>query len=453
VDLNEIQGLIAHGYGRLKVACFLPMTVRDPAAARTVLAGWADRVTTAVDDATAEAMNLAFTAEGLTAVTGWKQPPAGFSYPFLDGMTSEYRSRFLGDLDGEDPRHWDWGGPLAAPVHALVLLYAPTLERLREQTNALAAEAAAGGLDVSARLESGELSDREPFGFADSISQPSIAGMPGRANEPGEIRAGEFVLGYENEYGQLTERPMVDSADDPDGLLPRSADGRADLGRNGTYLVLRQLEQDVDDFWRFVDEHGRLPDGTADRGLRDRLAAKIVGRWPSGAPLVLAPDRDRPDLGGRNDFQYHAADPQGLACPIGSHIRRVNPRDALDPEPGTARSIEVNRRHRLLRRGRSYRAAEQRGIYFLCLNANLARQYEFVQHTWINNPVFNGLHDEPDPLVGTRHTGGDFTEPARPVRHRYRGLPQFVRVRGGAYFFLPGRSALRFLTDPRRGLS
>ncbi|HEY3002590.1 MAG TPA: peroxidase, partial [Kribbellaceae bacterium] len=191
---------------------------------------------------------------------------------------------------------------------------------------------------------------------------------------------------------------------------------------------------------------------------RDHLAAKVVGRWTSGAPLVLAPDHDDPAVARSNDFRYHAADPDGLACPVGAHIRRVNPRDALEPAPGTDRSLEVNKRHRLLRRSRSYRTegpangraaegGEERGLYFFCLNANLARQYEFVQHTWINNPVFNGRYHETDPLVGGRHTGATFTEPARPVRRRHRGLPQFVTVRGGAYFFLPGLSALRYLTN------
>ena len=111
------------------------------------------------------------------------------------------------------------------------------------------------------------------------------------------------------------------------------------------------------------------------------------------------------------------------------------------------------RLHRLLRRGRSYGPARASrapdgasGLYFICLAANLARQFEFVQHTWLNDPTFNGLYDDSDPLVGARQPRGQtFTVPARPVRRRYRGLPQFVRTRGGAYFFLPGISALRYL--------
>lgn len=460
LQLDDIQGLVARGFGGLPHACFLPMAIRDADAARTVLAGWARQVTTARSAPVTQATNIALTATGLRALTGSTELPTGFSYPFSDGMTSEYRSRFLGDRDDEAPRNWRWGRP-SEPVDLLVLLYGRTAEELGVRADAMIAEATAAGLDVRARLPSDELSRQEPFGFRDSISQPIIAGLAGARGATETIRAGEFVLGYPNEYGQLTERPSLPAEADPGKLLGRTEDGAADLGRNGTYLVMRQLEQDVDRFWEYLEEETRGPDGRSDTRHREHLAAKVVGRWPSGAPLVLAPDEDDPEAAGDNSFRYHASDPDGLACPIGAHIRRVNPRDALDPAPGTERSLEVNRRHRLLRRGRSYRAVrpangwpadgngEERGLYFICLCANLTRQYEFVQHTWINNPVFNGRHGETDPLVGGRHLGGGtFTEPDRPVRQRHRDLPQFVKVRGGAYFFLPGLAALRYLTRP-----
>jgi Dyp-type peroxidase family len=464
LELDDIQGLVARGYGSLPYACFLPMAIHDPVPVRRVLSRWAEQVTSARGRPDSEATNIAFTAAGLCALTGWADLPEGFSYPFIDGMTSEYRSRFLGDLEGENPRHWRWGGPSTAPVHLVVLLYGRTAESLRARVDALVAEATGEGLEVIARLESDELSNREPFGFTDSISQPPIAGFSGAQGPSSAIRTGEFVLGYRNEYGQLTERPSVPATEDPKGYLARDDDGSADLGRNGTYLVLRQIEQDVAGFWRYLEDESRLPDGTVDRWRRDYLAAKVVGRWTSGAPLVLAPDEDDPAAARNNDFRYHATDPDGLACPIGAHIRRVNPRDALEPAPGTERSIQVNNRHRLLRRSRSYRMeqpveaapAEERGLYFVCLNANLARQYEFIQHTWINNPMFNGRYGETDPLVGIRPTGGaTFTEPALPVRRRHRGLPQFIKIHGGAYFFLPGRSALQYLTSPitAKGLS
>jgi Dyp-type peroxidase family len=272
-----------------------------------------------------------------------------------------------------------------------------------------------------------------------------------RAEAGGEvIRAGEFVLGYINEYGLLTERPLVPPERDPDRILPPDAagSGSADLGRNGSYLVLRQLRQDVAGFRDFVDRAARGPDGTSTAQARELLAAKLVGRWRSGAPLTLSPDHDDATLAQDNDFGYHHLDPDGLRCPVGAHIRRANPRDSLEPQPGTEQSRELNRRHRLIRRGRNYAEDGEQGLHFLCLNASLTRQYEFVQHSWINDPSFHGLVGSVDPLVGPRGADGTaFTEAAQPARRRYLGLPRFVQVRGGGYFFLPGIRALRYLSS------
>jgi deferrochelatase/peroxidase EfeB len=188
----------------------------------------------------------------------------------------------------------------------------------------------------------------------------------------------------------------------------------------------------------------------------------MVGRWPGGAPLTLSPDRDDPALAEANDFGYFHEDPVGTGCPVGAHVRRTNPRDSLDPGPGTDKSLAINRRHRLLRRGREYGQAlspeaalteslaadEQRGLHFICLNGNIARQFEFVQNTWLNNPKFAGLYDDSDPLVGQSEPyGGTFTMPSATVRRRVTGMPRFIKVRGGAYFFLPGLTALRRLAS------
>jgi deferrochelatase/peroxidase EfeB len=295
---------------------------------------------------------------------------------------------------------------------------------------------AAAGLVELHRLDTVDLGDVEPFTFADGISQPVVEGMHGPGRPADTIKAGEFVLGYPNEYGLHTESPAT-------------SDGH-DLGRNGTYLVFRQLAQDVDGFWAFLDASTRRPDGTSDRVAATRLAAKIVGRWPGGAPLVLSPDADDPALAKANDFEYHSVDPHGLRCPLGAHIRRANPRDSLPPKPGTDASLDVNKRHRILRRGREQAGspangrANAKGLHFICLNANIARQFEFIQGTWLNNPKFNGFHDDPDPLVSTR-PDRTFRMPGAPVRTRVTGLPAFVRVEAGGYFFLPGIRALRYL--------
>ena len=450
LDLHDIQGLVARGYGGLPEAAYLLLHVDQPTTARTWLHDLAGQVATAHAAPAEAAVNVALTAPGLRALTGDGELLARFSRQFVAGMVSEHKSRFLGDQEADAPEGWAWGGPTTDPVHVLVLVYAADAERLESRCTELLEAAEAHGLRLVLRLATATLTPTEHFGFRDGIAQPALAGLgPGRTGQA-TVRDGEFVLGYRNEYDQYTERPLLPAASDPDRLLPRSATSRgdADLGRNGSYLVFRQLQQDVAAFRRFVETAATDPTGRVDEHRRDLVAAKMMGRWPSGAPLVLAPEHDDPALGEENDFGYHDTDEHGLACPLGAHVRRTNPRDSLEPSPGSDESWAVNRKHRLLRRGRAYGTHEDGGLHFICLNANLARQYEFVQHTWVNNPAFNGLYGEEDPVIGPRIGPTRFTEPAQPVRRRLHGLPRFVQMRGGAYFFLPGVAALRFLTRP-----
>lgn len=454
LDLDDIQGLFARGYRRHRYARFTVFTVREPAASRALLEWLLPRLTTAAPFSGDAAINVAFTPSGLRQLGLPESVIAGFSAEFIEGMATANRSRFLGDVGESDPSSWAWGGPRGPSADGLILLYATDPRILESQWAELARRLVELGISETTELRTRELGDTEPFGFHDGISQPIIAGLPKAAQAERTVPAGEFVLGYPNARGQLTDRPLLPASDDPGRvLLPDPAgSGAVDLGRNGTYLVLRQLEQDVDGFWRFLGLASRQTDGSEDLGQRASLAAKMVGRWPSGAPLISAPDRDIPALRDDNTFAYQG-DPRGLACPIGAHIRRANPRDSLPPGP--AASLDTSDLHRLLRRARSYGPTESgghgTGLYFICLAGNLERQFEFVQHTWLKNPTFNGLYDDADPLTGGHPpSGGTFTVPARPVRHRYRGLPQFVRTRGGAYFFLPGVSALRFLTQMRK---
>jgi Dyp-type peroxidase family len=449
LELDDIQGLVARGYGTLRAASFVLLRIDDPAAARAWLGSMAGEVATAERGDRSQAVHVALSSSGLRGLGLHEGSLAGFPDEFAGGMTTDHRRRILGDVGESAPELWRWGSP-ANSVDAVLLLYAEDqagLESLADR-HAGAALAAAGLVEVR-RLDTSPLTGTEPFGFRDGISQPLIAelGPPDRPGPPlHTVRAGEFVLGYQNQYGQVAESPTVAAADDPGRVLPRTDDpGRADLGRNGSYLVLRQLAQDVDGFRRFIDQAGQA-DGQADPDAGARLAAKMVGRWPNGAPLTRSPEHPADD----NDFGYAEGDAAGLGCPLGAHIRRANPRDALDPEAGPEQSLRSSNRHRLLRRGRAYGDPShpgERGIHFICLNANIARQFEFVQHTWLNNPKFAGLYDDTDPLVAPHQgdTGRTFTVQARPFRQRVTGLPPFVTVRGGAYFFLPGIRALRFL--------
>ena len=446
VDLGDVQGLIVRGYGRLPHATYLLTAIAEGANLGALLGRWADEVSTGEPIRADTALNVAFTATGLVAA-GLPQEvvEGGFASPFVEGMVTEHRSRILGDVGPAEPRRWSWGGPNNPPVHVLLLVYATTPETLDARLAALREEAA-GALRIVAELPTEPLSPIEPFGFADGLSQPRPAGLPSPTGGR-TVATGEFVLGYPNGYGQLTERPLLDPTTDPRRILQRDAGGTgaADLRRNGSYLVLRQLRQDVAGFRAFLADRTRRRDGAEDPVAQARLGAMIVGRWPSGAPVALTPDQDDPELASA-EFGYHNIDRDGLRCPLGAHIRRANPRDSLEPHPGTDRSLASTDRHRLLRRGRSYSLDDgERGLYFLCLVANIARQYEFVQHSWINSPVFNGLQDQPDPLVGSRSGAATFVEPTLPVRRRHAGLPEFVRMCGGGYFFLPGVSALRYL--------
>lgn len=463
LDKHDIQGLVAWGYGHLPSASWHLLRIADRRRAARWLRHTAALVTTAHGSSPRDvAVNVALTPSGLSRLGVDDAIIDGFSPEFRGGMTTPHRGRVLGDEGDRAPRHWAWGGPATPAVDVLVLLYAaddPALAGLHER---VLGDLPAAGLEEVRRLTTTWLGDREHFGFHDGIAQPAIAGLrPGRPDDT--IAAGEVVLGYENEYGRRTDRPLLDPSLDPGGLLPRAAEdpGRSDLGRNGSYLVVRQLGQDVPGFWRFVDaasrSNGGRSAGSAEQA-REALAARIVGRWPSGTPLTLSPDADDPRLVDENDFGYHHADADGLRCPVGAHVRRANPRDSLEPRPGTGDAVRINKRHRLLRRSRTYgdpitpeqalttgttEGEDPRGLFFACLCGNLARQFEFVQHTWINNPKFAGLYEDPDPLLGP--AGGTLTIQARPVRRRVTALPEFVSVHGGGYFFLPGVRALRYL--------
>jgi Dyp-type peroxidase family len=465
LDLDDIQGLLVRGYSRLKAASFLLLQIADPAAARRWVAAVAGRITPGGASPNDLATHLAFTYAGLECLGLRQEGLAGFPPEYARGMTTAHDSRMLGDLGESSPACWRWGAPTTPPVHLVLLLYGRDAATLGAAVERHQDELARSGLVELVRLETTPLGLQENFGFHDGISQPLIDGLPRAVSTLDTVAAGEFILGYQNQYGRYTERPLLPAAADAELLLPRDPEGsgNADLGRNGTYLVLRQLRQDVPGFWQFLDRVTRQADGGGDQAARIRLAAKMVGRWPGGAPLVMAPDEDVRDLADANDFRYAAADPDGRRCPHGAHIRRANPRDSLDPSPGSQRSIDVGKRHRILRRGRVYgppldqTAAlatdspdgdEERGLHFICLNANIARQFEFIQHTWINNPKFNGLYDDPDPVTtAAREFGGTFTIQASPLRQRVTGLPSFVTVLGGAYFFLPGIRAIRYLAS------
>jgi deferrochelatase/peroxidase EfeB len=490
VDFSDIQGLVRFGYGPLGDACFILLNIRDASAARSWLATAPIASAQDLGHAPATAMQIAFTCEGLRTLGLAEDVLAGFSPEFLSGMAGqESRSRRLGDIGENSPQNWRWGAVGKVP-HMLVMLYAKSgaIEQWRQQVEG---PQWATAFEVLDSLPTSDLFGVEPFGFKDGVSQPTLDWK--RQRDPGGdqlefgnlLSLGEFVLGYPNEYGKYTQRPLLPQDGASGSALPFAEDAPTsrDLGRNGTYLVFRELQQDVRAFWRFLDSHSE-----SNPEARQQLAESMVGRRMNGDPLL--PDSATPITGmdaktsAQNQFTYQS-DPDGLRCPLGAHIRRANPRNA-DLPPGSSDLVgrllhtlgfdnpryrddvmASTRFHRLLRRGREYGPGlspdqavsdgpdtGEHGIYFICIVANILRQFEFVQNAWVMSTKFDAMTEESDPLLGNRSAveGCPFTNTFSVPQEsgpsaRIMGVPQFVTMRGGAYFFLPGLRALRYLAS------
>jgi deferrochelatase/peroxidase EfeB len=486
-----VQGLLRFGYKHHTEGAFALLRVRNRAAARAWLAA-AQVGTGAKGPLPKTVLQIAFTAAGLRELGLPAQVTQAFAPEFVAGLgTDANRARRLGDVGNNDPARWAWGGPGAeATPHVLVMVYALP-GHLDDCGRALESHWAVP-FELMRWLPTTDMGGVEPFGFTDGISQPEIdwsRTLPAEDHDSLDYRnlscLGEFVLGYPNEYGRYTARPLLDPVGAAATQLPRAEDApeRADLGRNGSYLVLRTLRQDVPGFWRFL--HARAGGDAAER---QRIAEAMVGRRMDGHALVApatAPIAGvEPDAAARaqNGFTFDD-DPAGVRCPVGAHIRRANPRNA-DLPPGTrglisravhmlgfdggalhADAVASVRFHRVLRRGREYgrrmsvvealvapTPVAETGLQFVCLCADLARQFEFVQGAWIAGTKFAGLPHEGDPLMGNRQSAPDEPDTARFTMPRegcpsrvIEGLPTFVDVVGGAYFFLPGVRALRYL--------
>jgi deferrochelatase/peroxidase EfeB len=448
-----------------------------------------------------------------------------FPQAFLDGMCAPWRSRILGDEYANSPDNWKWGNP-EKPVDGLLLLYAASQADLDTLESQMRKCLSSLGHTPTVQVRFVPLPDKnvpvaspapdvEPFGFVDGVSQPIIRGTYKalRGADPIHIvEPGEFILGYPDNSGYLPATPTLSAIYDPKNILPITTDPQLgfarpivneprDIGRNGSFLAVRQLQQHVDVFNKYCASSATkiqnlFPDWI---GVTDEfVAAKLIGRWKDGSSLVRFPYRsatedsgaehpmvrtaagttDVPDQPaplpavpatetGRaapirpadvktaargivpdNDFLFGAEDPQGLRCPYGAHIRRTNPRESF--EPASNEQLAITNRHRILRMGRLYSGEHpDTGLFFMCLNSDLERQFEFVQQTWVEGSAFHGLTSERDPLLGNRHAAdeADFTIPTRNGPVRLRNLPEFVSTRGGGYFFVPGKTLLEYLAN------
>ena len=439
LELDDIQHFLIARPPAL-AARYEFLSFADAVGARAWLAGILAKVGTAqtVESSQLDSrwVTVAFTWNGLRAIGLDHASLLTFPEEFRQGMAA--RANILGATGANHPGNWI-GGMANPNLHAIVVLFASNVEErgrcTREHQEYLLR---CTGVEVLSSLDLEALPPysyaHEHFGYRDRLSQPVIEGT-GMEATPGSgpaIKAGEFFLGYPDEEGEPATLPQP-----------------AILSRNGSYLAYVRLQEHVGAFRDFLRQNGETQE------QQELVAAKLMGRWRSGAPLVLAPNKDDPELGAdsrrTNDFAYADKDPYGYACPLGSHIRRMNPRDT---------ATNMNRR-KMIRRGGTYgpplpegapEDGKERGIAAFIGCGSLVRQFEFAMNVWANDPSFHELGNERDPFVGTQDGTYDMTIPHRPIRKKITGLPAFTTVRGGAYFFLPGIKALRYLALLSDGL-
>ena len=434
--LDDIQALILRSRPEPYVGIHAMLHIDEAEGGRDLVRRLAAHIPSAAgwtDDREAW-IGAALSFQGLKALGLPESSLKSFPLPFQQGMAA--RAEQLRDIGGNAPEHWDEAFRPGA-CHLALTIYARDEAALDvARAKAIGELARSHGVTLVGTHAFGADADaKNPFGFRDSISQPAVAGS-GVDPVPGQeraIAAGEFILGEDSENGAPVAMP------DP-----------PELGRNGSFVVLRKYASQVGAFNDFVRSHAS---GEQEEEL---LAAKLVGRWRSGAPLILAPEHDDPDLGAdptrNNDFDF-SKDPRGLVCPHASHMRRLNPRDSK-----LTILTDVNI-HRIIRRSstfgpkwrRDVTAADDvhgdRGIFFIFISARAYDTIEFLQQEWINRGNFIDLGAERDAVVGLHETPGSFTLPQAPVRRRLDGVTTFNRLRGGEYLFMPSLSALRWIGE------
>jgi Dyp-type peroxidase family len=441
--LDDIQGDILRAYGDAYArTSYLFVEVTDPQRGRDWLGERAAAVHNAEpwpDGSKPETvLNVALTHAGLAALGVPKPLLDSFSDEFSAGMAA--RAGLLGDTGPSAPAAWHDGFG-SARAHVLLTVNALSDALMEAELDHLRATVAEAGLAVVHEEHAHTLEGaREHFGFADGFAQPAVEGSSDERSGGGGVplekgwRAlapGEFILGYEDE----------DSRVDPKRRLPSAPD--EPLGRNGTYMVWRKLRQDVAMFRRTLRRAASLYED----GDEEKLAAKVVGRWRDGTPLVRSPDAPAGD--NNNDFRYDG-DLDGRRCPLGAHVRRSNPRDALGFEG------RLSFRHRIIRRGMPYGPplpegvleddGQDRGLVFVCFNASISRQFEGIQVQWLGDGnIFHLGHDK-DYILGDSSSTAKMTVQGDPPFF-VAPQPSFVTTRGGEYLFVPGLAALRTIAD------
>lgn len=508
IDLDDIQGNIVKAYGRFgyPTARYSFFQFHDMDAGRGFIRSLLPLITTSrrwFDNTPrpSATTNIAFSYQGLKHLGLPTMTLHSFPEEFSMGMKA--RGEILGDDGPSSPKHWDavWENDKRIhmfmsinarddkaleerykQVQELLSIYPGQVEQLRGHRGTLGAdmpyqEAAAVKID-------GAITAQEHFGYRDGISDPYFKGSgsnpihligggkptrrdPATAAGWEPLETGEFILGYRDESQELPIAPV-----------PRL------LSFNGTFMVYRKLHENVGSFDRYIKEVGKdFPGGS------EALMAKMSGRWRNGAPMALFPSqaeaddfiaalekareavKTAPTAPAKAEAEAHFnslqvkltgfnfnGDLDGGRCPMGSHIRRTNPRGCLEyginaySTPGA-----LDNRRRILRRGLPYgevtdRASDagEHGIIFMAIGTSIERQFEFVQQQWINYGNDFKLANQRDPLLGNHDDNGDFmiegSSAENPPFFCAR-LPRFVTTRGGEYFFIPSLTAIRMIAD------
>ncbi len=479
LELENIQGYLIRGYAHMLYSRFVYLQISDANAVKKWLSkSWLEMTSARhIHDKSKISpthLNIAFSHEGLRALGLKEENLAAFSREFRQGMVSAHRTRLLGDYDTNKPENWNWGDKHTDSIHLCLMVFGndktakDDLEKDKivclNYYRELESQFEENGLKQLFFIDGQTQPDnKEHFGFRDGISQPIIEGSGRVGNKDDVVKAGEFLFGYKNEFGVYPDTPLIVKEQGNLNLLPPDAggSGKKDIGKDGTFMVMRQLEQDVNKFWSFMNENSKNPNGSINIEDSLKLGAKFMGRWQNGAPITLFPDKDPGPNSDINDFGYSKFDKDGLKCPFGSHLRRANPRDNVD-DHSPKESLKLSKQHRIIRRARLYGEIYEGsptnttpngevGLLFICFNVDISRQFEFLQYTWANLPKNKELYNDPDPIIGIKEQANlgeeqNFSIQDLPVNKTYKNLPRVITVKGGAYFFFPSINVLRYLS-------
>jgi Dyp-type peroxidase family len=446
LQFEDIQGFILRTYAMPALRTFV-LTVGSAAETRRFLgmlvsggASAPQLATATVWDAKPDyCLNIGFSYQGLAALQLPASGLASFPEEFVQGAVA--RAERVGDTGNSAPAQWK--GQLASDrVHALLFLFASTSQVLERVSSQLRELYAAAFTELSVHDAASLPGDLAHFGYRDGFAQPVIDGglQPRMPDVLPKAPSGEFLLGYPSQFTEFTY-PVPSPAE---------------LGNNGSFVAFRILAQDCHAFEDFLTK------AAADTGLdRELIAAKLCGRWRNGVPLALSPNSADPamPLDKYNSFDYVPTpavpdavdDRRGYRCPIGSHIRRMNPRNSAVAGNGGLK-------RRIIRRGLPYgppydpaNPADdiERGLLGLFIGVSLKDQFEFLMSEWGNKGTFApGLGDTKDPVVGDNSQADSRflipVEGRRPIA--LTGLSRFVTTRGSAYCFLPSATALRYIS-------